>query len=60
MFTGFADYGVNVNPAKTRLSFEMTTSNGTSLQVIELVLFAIAAYMVILTDKTCLIHLDDV
>ena len=33
MFAGFADYGVNVNPLKTRLSFDMTTSNGTHLQV---------------------------
>lgn len=31
---GFADYGVNVNPSKTRLSFEMVTSSGTKLQVI--------------------------
>jgi hypothetical protein len=33
MFAGFADYGVNVNPLKTRLSFDMTTSSGTHLQV---------------------------
>ena len=30
---GFAEYGVNVNPSKTRLSFEMVTSSGTQLQV---------------------------
>ena len=30
---GFADYGVNVNPSKTRLSFEMVTSSGTQLKV---------------------------
>lgn len=30
---GFADYGVNVNPSKTRLSFEMVTSSSTQLQV---------------------------
>lgn len=30
---GFADYGVNVNPSKTRLSFEMVTSGGAKLQV---------------------------
>ena len=29
---GFADYGVNVNPSKTRLSFDMTTSDGMPLQ----------------------------
>ena len=33
MVAGFADYGVNVNPLKTRLSFDMTTSDGTHLQV---------------------------
>ena len=33
VFAGFADYGVNVNPLKTRLSFDMTTSSGTHLQV---------------------------
>ena len=33
MFAGFADYGVNVNPLKTRLSFDMITSSGTHLQV---------------------------
>ncbi len=32
MFAGFADYGVNVNPLKTCLSFDMTTSDGTHLQ----------------------------
>ena len=30
---GFADYGVNVNPSKTRLSFEMVTSDGAQLKV---------------------------
>ena len=30
---GFADYGVSVNPSKTRLSFDMTTSSGVNLQV---------------------------
>lgn len=30
---GFADYGVKVNPSKTRLSFDMITSSGANLQV---------------------------
>ena len=52
MFAGFADYGVNVNPAKTRLSFEMTTRNGTVLQVREQETVTMAAHMADLTDQT--------
>ncbi|KAL3137379.1 hypothetical protein ABBQ32_006906 [Trebouxia sp. C0010 RCD-2024] len=32
LLKGFADYGVSVNPSKTRLSFQMVTSSGASLQ----------------------------
>lgn len=32
LLAGFADYGVQVNPIKTRLSFDMTTAAGQHLQ----------------------------